>query len=274
MLRFYFIITFIFLFFIFSAKLLKAEQSDILNKSISLTVLDVGYADSIFFSSQKENFLIDAGSDKKLSFEKFFNKNQIKNLNFVILTHPHKNHFNSLVNILDQVKINKFYINGDNQVDSGYNKLLEKAKKLKISIEIVKAGRTIPVKTPNLELKILSPLDLNGDPNENSIASWIRYKKTTALLLSDLLPKQQEQILHNYPDTLNATLIQVAHHGDFLINEFIKTSNDKLYFVSTGLNKYGSPNENLLRSLGSRVFRTDQFGEVKFTTYGERWVQN
>lgn len=231
---------------------------------LKLTVLDVGHADSLILeSSDNEVILVDAGdaNDHNILL-KTLEAKSITTVDKLIISHPHENHYNQIPNLLDKVKFIETYVNGGSG-DSIYQDIVNR-----LAAKTIKKGELIPSLTKNLKILVLNPEFLDGDPNENSLALFITYHQTKLLLLSDILVKQQHQLLQSFPFVKEADVIQVSHHGDFLVEDLIDEA--KIYFASSGPNKWGAPNEPLLKRL-KLLSRTDKHGSLEIISDGNKW---
>ena len=236
--------------------------------------LDVGYADAIFIEfPDQTNMIIDVGDES--SGEKvtaYLKKRNITRIDTVLITHPHQNHFGGLGTLMREIPIGRFFHNGDRHGEEGYPELLEELNRRRIPIGILRRGREIDSLPAAVTMEVLHPADVEDDsnPNVNSVVTYLRYGKTSILLMADIEEYQQTQLIGIYGATLkNAGCVKVPHHGGPLSDSFIYGFSDTTFIISTGSNPWGLPREEDLRRLQGKIYRTDQDGTIVVETDGK-----
>jgi len=104
-------ITFLILIFVFISVSVPVYSEELLR----VHFLDVGYGDAIFIQFPgEENMLIDSG-DAVFGQDviRYLKKYNIEKIDYVVMTHPHLNHFGGFNAIVESFQCNQFYINGD-----------------------------------------------------------------------------------------------------------------------------------------------------------------
>ena len=243
--------------------------------------IDVGYADAILLEFPDDTtMLIDAG-DRQHSSDllSYLEANQVQRIDIAVITHPHANHFGGLRKIAARIPIVRVFHNDDPNPDKGYLKLLAYLKKENISVNVLRRGQKIEQPSGAVIVAVLNPKDWGGDLNDNSIALWVRHGKVSLLLLADIGPKRQDELLAEFSDLRKASLIQVPHHGGALSETFIAAFQKKTFVVSTGANRWGLPREDQLQKLNGTVYRTDKNGTIVVESDGNilkvvSWTQN
>lgn len=236
--------------------------------------LDVGYADAIFVEfPDQTNMIIDAGGES--SGEKvtaYLKKRNITRIDTVLITHPHQNHFGGLGAVMREIPVGRFFHNGDRHGEEGYPELLEELNRRRIPIGILRKGRGIDSLPAAVTMEVLHPIDVEEDsnPNANSIVIYLRYGKTSILLMADIEEDQQAQLMRVYGATLkDVGCVKVPHHGGPLSDSFVYGFSDAAFIISTGSNAWGLPREEDLRRLQGKIYRTDQDGTIMVETDGE-----
>ncbi len=236
--------------------------------------LDVGYADAILVEfPDQTNMIIDAGNES--SGEKltaYLKKRNITKIETVIITHPHQNHFGGLRAVMREISIGRFFHNGDRHGEEGYLELLEELNRRRVPIGILRRGREIDSLPDAVTVEVLHPADVEEgrNPNANSVVTYLRYGKTSILLMADIEEDQQTQVIGVYGATLkNVGCVKIPHHGGPLSDSFIYGFSDTTFIISTGFNPWGLPREEDLRRLQGKIYRTDQDGTIVVETDGE-----
>ena len=114
--------------------------------------------------------------------------------------------------------------------------------------------------------------------NNNSIVCKVKYKNLSMLFTGDIEDIAEKEILNQYKENLqilNSTILKVGHHGSKTssINNYVEAIKPKIALIGVGENnKFGNPNDEVidrLNSIGSKIYRTDQMGEIIITVNSE-----
>ena len=249
------------------------------DRSLTFTVLDVGQGDSLLIQGpSSQQVLVDAGPDRSVlaklgQYMPFYDHD----IELVILTHPHLDHYGGLHEILNRYTVHRLYVTGVVEKSQGYQDLLKQAKEKEVQIEEVWRGKTVDI-DPDIQLSIVAPLtplhDVTvTDLNESSIVAKLVYKQSTFLLTGDATDKVEKALIAT-KDDLSADVLKVSHHGSeySTSDPWLDVVHPQVGVLSAGLhNKFGHPNERLLKRFehrGIKMFRTDQDGDVIFKTDG------
>jgi len=234
--------------------------------------IDVGYGDAIFLETPDEQtILIDSGDTQHAGrLLEYLALHHVTRIDFAILTHPHKNHFEGFLSLIGRIPVGRFYINGDDtRAEEGYDDLMDAVRTAGIPVAVLKEGDRLPLTDGRTSLTILHPSILDRSANENALVTFFTFKKSSFLLTSDIQPPQQKALLERYPDIASAEVVQIPHHGGKISDRFAGSFAGDTYFVmSTGKNKYEKPFINELDKVKGTVFRTDINGTILLQSNG------
>ena len=180
---------------------------------------------------------------------------------------------------MENLKVKQIVISKQAEDSENFQKFIEIVNKKQIKVIYVGAkDSTDPcrLKIENkLYFDILWPNNKNliseNALNNNSIVCKLHYKGFSMLFTGDIEKIAEEEILQAYKNNtsiLNSTILKVAHHGSNTSSteEFLKKVQPKIALIGVGENnKFGHPNQevlNRLKTLGCKVFRTDEMGEI------------
>ncbi|HDQ22846.1 MAG TPA: MBL fold metallo-hydrolase [Candidatus Uhrbacteria bacterium] len=270
------------LIFFFLIGLTVNLQKD--RQNLEVVFLDVGQGDAILIKTPYEqNILIDGGPDNSVLSQlgrnlAFFDKE----LDLVILTHPHADHVTGLVEILRRYKVKKVLLTGVLHTAPDYQAFLKEIASQEIETEIANSWREIDL-GPDLVLEILYPWsDLSQQKVENlnnsSIVAKLVYKNNSFLFTGDAEIEVEKELIAAGLD-LSAQVLKVGHHGS--------KSSSSLYFLAKVKpqyavicagqnNKFDHPHLRTLdnlEKLGIKILRTDQLGTIKFIGDGSNNLQ-
>ena len=243
-------------------------------EGLSVHVVDVSYADAIVLNPHADAVcLIDTGgeeSSRKLI--EYLKSLDVKRIDKVILTHGHENHYGGVSALSGAFEVGEVYINPAGSGDEGYEPFLKTLDEKGINVSQVQAGQRFSCVDHDIHLDFFLPVLSRSDAysvNDNALVTLLTFKKISFLLTSDVGENVQEILLEQQPFLKNVSVVQVPHHGKALSERLMTDMKGKIFFVSTGANPWGMPNETALARLEGTLYRTDQQGTIVFDTDGE-----
>lgn len=279
------IFAFLFLINIFSWSVFSEINS---LQQLEVVYFDVGQGDSALIKTENNHLILIDGGPGKTILEKLpvyvpFWRNKI---DLIILTHPHQDHLEGLVYVLENYKVENILWTGAIEDNDLFRKWENLIKNSKSNILIAKAGEKI--RTDNFFLNILYPFEsLEGaklkDANPGSIILKLGSDKTTYLFTGDTYEEIEKDLIEYEKKCQNSEeqdelceimilksdVLKVAHHGSkFSSSEnFIRNVYPLAAVISSGRdNSYGHPHKETLEvfiKYGIRILRTDEEGDIK-----------
>lgn len=236
--------------------------------------IDVGQGDSTLIQCGDKSMLIDAGDDSKgTAIQNYLQKQGIKKLDYLVLTHPDSDHIGGAPVIITKFDIGKVFMSDFEKDSRSYQKLIEALDYKRLKASTPPAGRTYRLGTA--VITILGPVKTYDDPNNSSIALMAQNGRNKFLFTGDA-EETAENDMAGTDAGLKADVYHVGHHGS-------KTSTSEAFFnkvnptyavISCGEgNPHGHPNAltlNTLRAAGVKVYRTDEEGTIIATSDGTR----
>ena len=232
--------------------------------------MDVGQADCILIRKNNRNILIDAGNnedgDKLVNY---FKENGIKKFDYVIGTHAHEDHIGGMNKIIDNFKINHFYMPDVVTTTKTFEDVLNSLEKNKVKFETPKIDSTF--KVDDLKFIVLSITNNKEDLNDTSIVLKLTYENTSYLFMGDASSNIENNILDK---DIESNVLKVGHHGSGYSSsaKFIKKVNPDYAIISVGKNNsYNHPKNVVIKKLeriGSTIYRTDKQGTIKVISDG------
>jgi len=243
-------------------------------KTLDIYFIDVeGGQATLFVSPSGQSMLVDTGwrgfqgrdADRIVAAAKAA---KVKQLDYVVITHYHRDHVGGVPQLADQMKIGTFVDHGPAMEDSrvvkedfaDYEKTLARAQHL-----VAKPGDVVPIKGINVDVltsagdRIQSALPGAGQPNpfcastekkdddvtENarSLGMLITYGKFRMLDLGDLTWNKEMDLVcpNNLIGTVDVYL--TTHHGLFQSNNpaLVHAVHPRVAIMNNGARKGGSP---------------------------------
>lgn len=241
--------------------------------------LDVGQGDAALIKGPLgEIILIDGGPDNKVM--EALNIGLMpyeREIDLVILSHPHADHLNGLINVFKSYKVKNMLISGLKYEYSGYQHLLELARQNEVKIwysngefdlKLGRIGLDLIYPEKNLQNKSME------NANNSSIVLRVIYGSKKIMFSGDLEEEKETEIakqnLH-----LGADVFKAGHHGSKTSNtsEFLKKIKPDIAVISCGIdNKFKHPFPGTLERMSRMkisVYRTDLDGTVEMSTDGK-----
>jgi competence protein ComEC len=249
------------------------------SKALEVDFLDVGQGDAILIKTPDHQRILIDGGPSNAALNKlgenlpFFEKE----IDLVILTHPHADHLDGLIEVLKRYEVKKILSTGVIHTTPDYLAWLEEIKNQNVPMEIARAGETLDF-GGGIKMDIFYPTeDLTGKQVENlndtSIVAKLIFGQTSFLFTGDAETEMEEELINEGAD-LKADVLKVAHHGskNATSQNFLEKVQPKFAIISVGAdNQFGHPNAmtvKRLENIGAEIFRTDEDGDIKIKSDG------
>jgi len=256
---------------------------------LHVTICDVGQGDAVVMRTPDQRvILFDGGPDKKvLGCLNRAMPYWERHIDLMILSHPHADHLNGLVDVLRVYSVRQFATEELDNTSDGYKALEQAVKKEGLVWQILYQGDRIKI-SHDISLNVIWPTreyisTITGDgavvyEEVSSLELLLSYKDFRLLLTGDSQHEHLEEALRMYPAELsNITVLQEPHHGSRtgITPEIIQAFSPQLVTISVGAkNTYGHPASNvisILQDAGVLVVRTDKEGDLKLITDGKSY---
>lgn len=247
---------------------------------------DVGQGDGIFFElPNHRQVVIDGGPGRnilsKLGSAMWF---WDRTIDLVVLTHPHADHVDGLIDVLKRYDIGMVIESGAMYPTPDYDEWNALVSKKKIPVVYARKGQYI-VFSDTATLRILSPeKEIMGkrftNIHDSMVVSKLLYGSTTVLFTGDAeRPVEYELMASGIP--LSADILKAGHHGSktSTTEGFLDFVHPRFAVISAGRkNRYGHPHADVvdrIKAAGIDLFRTDIHGDVEFMSDGKHvWKSN
>lgn len=256
------------------------------DQKLHIIFCNVGQGDAIFIKTpSRKHILVDGGPDKSildcLSRHLPFWERQI---DIVILSHPHADHHAGLVPVLQRYEVKEFVQESLKNDTDGFVSLERAVKEEKSRTRFIYRGDryqivdgvTLHFLNPTRELlEELSPGGYIAKTGEQvSVETLVTFKSFTALLTADIQALELEEGIRSLG---HIDVLQVPHHGSRtgLSEMIVDQLSPKVAVISVGKNTYGHPAASILQLLEKNTiksFRTDKTGDIEVISDGKSWT--
>lgn len=239
----------------------------------SVEFVSVGQADCSFVrTAGGRNILIDTGRYSKTGssdISRFLTKRGIRNLDVVIISHYHDDHYGGLLDIIGKKNISLILLPIP-QIREEEILLSYIASNVRDSTKIAffRTGESVDI-GEHISLTPILANDAVDDANDRGLVIMMQCFDRKFLFTGDITSEAEEKILSLYSDEyLDVDVLKTAHHGSRYSSseEFCKAVSPEYSVISVGTNSYGHPSAEVLERLSacSEVLRTDSNGNITF----------
>ena len=250
----------------------KSDKIDAkVNENFSVSFIDVGQADSVLIKNGNYNMLIDAGNNEDgEKLVNYFKSLGIEEFTYVFATHPHEDHIGGMDDIINNFKIDNYYMSNKLSTTKTFMDVLDALDGRNLKYTVPNKGDTLKLGDANI--KVIYPGDDKSNINDSSIVLKITYGKNSFLLTGDATSNVERKI---YNEDIKSDVLKVAHHGSSYSSTDVFLDKVKPYYavISVGKNNiYNHPSNKTLEKLNKRnikVYRTDLDGTIVFISDGD-----
>lgn len=247
-------------------------------------VFDVGQGDALLIEAPNGNkVLIDGGPDTAILSKlgrvlPFWDRS----LDLLVLTHPHADHLDGLLEVLERYQVNMILESGVNHSIPEYHVWHALIGERSIPVVIAERGQVIHI-MEGFTLTVLAPFTpmVNASLKNIHGASVIlalAHASSSALLLSDAEVPLEYQLFAR-ASLPRVDVLKIGHHGSKTSTSelLLAAVRPRLAVISAGRkNRYGHPAPEVLdrlRRFGIKVMRTDRDGDVTFVSDGRGFAR-
>ncbi len=254
------------------------------NKNLKVTFLSIGQGDSSFVEfPYGKRMVIDGGGFRDSDIDTgeriiapFLWKNKIKNIDYIVMTHPQSDHFKGLKFIAENFNVKEFWWNGDDADSKEYKDLMQVIESKGIKKRIVNLDE---IDINGAKVEFLNPIKGSNlsDKNNASVVMRISFGSLRFLFTGDIEKEGEDAVIKTGKD-IRADVLKVPHHGSRTSSteDFIKSVNPKIAVMSVGYaNPFGLPNKDIVKryeEAGVKILRTDLMGAITIETNGKEKI--
>lgn len=236
---------------------------------LNVYYIDVGQGDATYIELPNgRNVLIDGGPSGA-PIEKFMKEKGIIAIDYLVLTHPHNDHYRGLKTAFALADVKNFYDTRMENIEArGDNNLRELADaEPACATHFPEIGEMLNW-DPAVKVKVLNSCTVpmqardNSTINNCSIVLHLVYNGTGLMFSGDAEAEVEAVLLANYKADLPSYALKVPHHGSRFSStaEYLAAVQPKVAIFSFGVNNtYGHPHLEAVtrvRATGARIFYT------------------
>ncbi len=246
--------------------------------------ISVGQGDSEYIELPNgKNVLIDGGPNPTAPLVQFLSGRGVTKIDYVVLTHPHLDHYSGLDYVFSHLKVGSFYdTREDNTGAVGAKALRAKISAQGIPVVYPAAGDSLDWDPGEVQVKVLNGCATPGGSNSGSVINdcsivlKVTYQNTSILYTGDMQSDAEAALVSSYGSQLQSDVLKVGHHGSNTATSraFLDLVKPKYAYIEVGEgNTFGFPAQATLTNLqaaGVTVYRTDLGGTQEYSIAGIR----
>ncbi len=247
---------------------------------LRITVFDVTHGDMFLIETPfQERILIDTGpgeSHFRRSALPYFMQHGIKEVDWIILTHPHNDHYGGFQWIMNNIEVKNVAVTDHFEQSHVWQEFRQNIDFSNTAIYIVQDTTHISLKS-TVTNKIIHPdKDFSStNYNDMSLVLRLQHHNFSMLFTGDIEYDAEVYLVNKYPSYLNSLILKVAHHGS-------NTSSTAMFLNKTAADyaiipaPYGFrehlPHKNVLKRLSylpsENIYITGKHGSLQIRTDG------
>jgi len=271
---------------------------------LRMTMIDVGWGDSIFLEADDTNgdihyALIDSNdtpsyASSRIFLKRYFEKNNVQRtggsriFDFMILSHNHSDHGQGLKTLMRDFGTEDFFYSKSNQPGTLANLMSFANRSSNVGHnEAIDTSSTKPLPDfGQAKLTLLWPPQntIDDDENNNSLVLLLKLSEVSFVLTGDAEETVWDNIKSRLP--IDTKVFKVPHHGSE--NGFFKSNGDPNWLgqfpnnrpimaISSHIKPFHHPHSNVIQALEDNgyksaegYYRTDEHFHISFETDGNK----
>ncbi|MCL2235964.1 MAG: MBL fold metallo-hydrolase [Defluviitaleaceae bacterium] len=240
--------------------------------------IDVGQGDAVLIRTAYGAVLIDGGDNHMgQRVIDYLHSHGVRELAYVIATHPHADHIGGLIPIISEFPIGTLIMPNVTHTTLTFERFIEALENSHINVSPPVIGDTFAF--GEAVFTIIAPNSSGySNLNDYSVATHLTFGSTSFLFTGDAERTSEGEMVALH--SLSANVLHVGHHGSntSTTEEFLSAVSPQIAVISVGANNtFGHPHSQVITRLvshGVRVYRTDIHGNITITSNGTNVTVN
>lgn len=243
--------------------------------TLEVHYIDVGQADATLFKYGEHVILFDTGDWKRNDTIQYLKSQNIKQIDLVIISHPHADHIGQLAEVMNTFKVKEVWMSGNTQTSATFQNALKAVLDSGANYEEPRSGEKFAI--GDMQMTVVYPKSISGDLNNESTSVLFTYGKVKFLFTGDAEKKGEADMVAS-GQNLQAQILQLGHHGSntSTTSAFYNAVNPEVAIYSAGTgNSYGHPNKEVIQRVQNskaKLYGTDVNGTIIVNTNGVNYT--
>lgn len=252
----------------------QEKEQDKKRPELKVHFIDVGQADAALIEFHNKTILIDAGDWDKNDVLDYLKQRSIKKIDLVVGTHEHADHIGQIDKVIQHFAVKEVWLPGGNATTKVFERVISAIDANKIAYDEPRAGDKY--KIGDLSIDILSPKQLTGNLNSDSLVIKLTYGAISFLFAGDAEKNTEKQMVRS-GQNLTSTILKVGHHGSntSTTSIFLNEVNPQVAVISVAKNSpYGHPAQRVIDRIIKKeieLYATKTHGNIIIETDGNQY---
>jgi len=227
-------------------------------------------------ADESEFFEPDAATVGEAVVSQFLWEKGYSKIDYILATHADADHIQGLIDVAKNFRVRAAFFGRTPENDEDFRDLEKVLSRRKVEIHKLKRGDFLNFE--NASVEVLYPEEDDSpqavSDNNHSLVLRIFYGTKKFLLTGDI-EKETENFLAQNPQSLQADVVKVAHHGSKTSStkEFIEMTKTSYAVISVGRQSpFGHPHREVLerwKAAGAKILTTGERGTITISTDGK-----
>lgn len=254
--------------------------NNVTDEAVYVHFVDVEQGSATLIQSGKKGVLIDAGEDNTGEMlAEYINSCGIKQLEYVIASHPHSDHIGGMKDVFDMLPVGMVVMPKLTEINTPtsrvYERFLQSIIDYDIEATIAEIGDTYSI--DGVTVTILGPAVQDKDLNDMSLICKVYANGTSIMVLGDAEKQELSSVYETVAADYKSDIVVMGHHGsaESVYKPLLDDVDADIAIYSCGEgNSYGHPHKEALDYTNSKdmvVYRTDKNGTIVFKCYNNTY---
>lgn len=245
----------------------QSDATDGIEK-LEVHFIDVGQGDATLVKCGGQAMLIDAGeNDKGTLVQNYIGKQGVEGLDYLIVTHPDSDHCGGADVIITKYDIDTVIMPNYSKDTASYRDVVQALDYKNYQVTEPKVGDSYRLGDAKFTIIAPNKEDYGDEANNYSVGILLEHGSKKFVFTGDAEEEAERDMIGNGID-ISADVLKAGHHGSRTasMEDFVSAVHPEYAVISCGEdNEYGHPHAatlNTFRSLGIKIFRTDEQGSL------------
>ena len=231
-----YIISIVILVIVLIVYLIVNDEKAIKENDLNIYFFDAGKADAILISHNNDYVMIDtATEDFSDTILSYFEKNNIKKLDYLIISHPDKDHIGSASKIVDNVTISNVIKNSYIKGSTYENKFLDSLNNKNIEPLVLGINDDYSFTVGDMKFNINTAKENydKDESNNSSLVVGLEYKNNSFLFTGDIENARTKDFVKE--NSKKYDFIKMPYHGNYKkpYNDLIENVSPKYAVITS-----------------------------------------